>query len=404
MSLPTIPEVHRRGVGPVAVLLAAACMPILGSTSIAPLQPAMAAAFPDQPGVDALVGLILTAPALVIGLTALFAGRVIDRLGRKRVLVIALFFYAIVGTAPLWLPSIPTILASRVLVGLAEAAIFSASLATISDISDGHRRARYFGLLTLVTGLAAVVFIAVSGVLGSTSWRTPFWLYVIALPIGILALLVLKPDPARAARIVLPKVEWRRLLPPILFTFVGGAIFYVPVVMLSFRLVELGVTTTAAIGGISAVGALALALASLVFPSLLRRIPRTLLSLAFALLGAGLLIIGLSTALPLVIAGAVIANIGGGLLLPTVQTWIVQGLPYEQRGRASGSSTAALFIGQFFAPLVVFGLGAFVGLGPALAIVGALSVVAAVIGGIVGRIRLEADADHEPVQVTRSAI
>lgn len=396
----SVPQIRRPRAGQIAVLLAAACMPILGSTSIAPLQPAMSAAFPDQPGAETLVGLILTVPALVIGLTALFAGRVIDRLGRKRVLVIALIFYAIAGTAPLWLPTIPSILASRVVVGLAEAAIFSAALATISDLSEGRRRARYFGLLTLVTGLAAVVFIAVSGALGSTSWRTPFWLYAIALPIALLALLLVKPDSPRAARTALPAVDWRPLLAPILFTLLGGAVFYVPVVMLSFRLDELGVTATAVIGAISALAALALALASQVFPALLRRIPRSLLALAFALLGAGLLGIGLSTLLPLVIAGAIVANIGGGLLLPAVQTWIVQGLPYEQRGRASGASTAALFVGQFLAPLVVFGLSAGVGLGPAIAIVGGVGIAAAGLSAVVGRIRpeVQAEAAAEPVR------
>ncbi len=71
MSTATVTEVHRGGAGQGTVALAAACMPILGSTSIAPLQPTMAAAFPDQPGAAVLASLILTAPALVIGLTAL---------------------------------------------------------------------------------------------------------------------------------------------------------------------------------------------------------------------------------------------------------------------------------------------------------------------------------------------
>lgn len=391
-----VPRTSSTGQG--AVLLAAACMPILGSTSIAPVQPAMVAAFPDQAGAEVLVGLILTAPALVIGLTALFAGRLIDRVGRKRVLVIALFAYAVVGTAPLWLPTLQAILISRVAVGLAEAAIFSSSMATITDLFDGHRRARYFGLLNLVTGLAAVVFIALSGALGDANWRAPFWLYLLALPLGIVAAIVLKKDRPRTERQALPPVQWRRLLAPILFTLLGGAVFYVPVAMLSFRLSELGVSQTSAIGAISAGAALALALASLGFPALLRRIPRILLAAAFAVLGVGLLLIGLSTALPVVIVGAVVANAGGGILLSTLQTWIVQGLPYEQRGRASGASTAGLFVGQFLAPLLVFAIAGATGLGPAIAIAGACGLLAAVAGVFVGRIRTDqAERSEQPV-------
>lgn len=393
MSTHTIPDVRRGGAARAAVLLGAACMPILGSTSIAPLQPAMAAAFPDQEGAEVLVALILTVPALMIGLTALVAGRIIDRVGRKRVLVVALLVYALAGTAPLWLPTLQTILISRVFVGLAEAAIFAAAMATISDLFDGHRRARYFGFLTLVTGLAAVVFIAASGALGNTSWRTPFWLYAVALPLAILSLFVLERDQPRTTQIELPPMHWRRLLAPILFTLVGGAAFYVPVAMLSLRLAEMGVTESAVIGAISAVAALALALAALAFPALLRRIPRILLALAFAVLGAGVVLLGLAGTVPFVIAGAIVANMGGGVLISTLQNWIVQGLPFEQRGRASGASTGALFVGQFLSPLIVFAIAAGAGLGPAVAIVGSGALLAAVVGVFAGRLRAD-EAAH----------
>ncbi|WP_236793552.1 MFS transporter [Amycolatopsis sp. GM8] len=144
----------------------------------------------------------------------------------------------------------------------------------------------------------------------------------------------------------------------------------------------------------SAVAALAAALASLAFPALLRRIPRVLLALSLGLMGLGLLLIGLLSALSFVIAGAVIANAGGGLLLSTLQTWIVQGLPYEQRGRASGASTAGLFVGQFLAPLAVFGISAGVGLRPAIAIAGVVGLVSAGVGAVIGRVRAEVPPEH----------
>lgn len=390
----------RAGTGPTgrtgakgAVLLATSCMPILGSTSIAPLQPAIAAAFPSQPGNQVFAALILTAPALVIGLTALFAGRLIDRVGRKRVLVVALACYAVLGTAPLWLPSLPTILASRVGVGLAESAIFSSSVAFLSDLFVGHRRARYFGLLNLVTGLAAVVFIALSGALGSGSWRAPFWLYLLAVPLALAALLALPRDAGRGPRAVLPPMPWRRLSAPILFTLIGGAVFYVPVAMLSFRLAQLGVTVPSAIGAASAAAALALAIAAMSFPAVLRRAPRVLLPISFGALGVGLLVVGLVPAVAGVVVGAVIANAGGGLLVSTLQNWIVQGLPFEERGRASGASTASIFVGQFFAPLIVFAIGAAAGLGWGIAVAGLAGLVMAVLGGATVRIRPNEEDD-----------
>lgn len=51
---------------------------------IAPLLPEIEAHFADVPSVRVLVALALTAPALVIGVLAPFAGAIVDRIGRIR--------------------------------------------------------------------------------------------------------------------------------------------------------------------------------------------------------------------------------------------------------------------------------------------------------------------------------
>ena len=71
------------GRGTIAVLMAASCMPILGAVLLAPVLPTLQRAFADTPGVDALAPLVLTTPALLIGLLAPVAGRVVDAVGRK---------------------------------------------------------------------------------------------------------------------------------------------------------------------------------------------------------------------------------------------------------------------------------------------------------------------------------
>ena len=121
---------------------------------------------PAPPGVEALTPIVLTAPALVIGLTAPFAGRIVDRLGRKRLLVGALVVYAFVGTAPLWLPSLQLIVVSRVLVGLTEAAIMTCCTTLLADYFHGSQRERYFGLQVVFTTVAATIFFGVGGALG----------------------------------------------------------------------------------------------------------------------------------------------------------------------------------------------------------------------------------------------
>ena len=75
---------------------------------------------------------------------------------------------------------------------------------------------------------------------------------------------------------------------------------------------------------------------------------------------------------------AVVTGFGNGLLLPSLLTWALGSLSFEQRGRGTGFWTAAVFLGEFICPLVVNGLHAgFGGLGTAIAVLGAVGVVAA---------------------------
>ncbi|MDP5181654.1 MFS transporter [Blastococcus sp. BMG 814] len=365
------------------VLLLSSCLAVLGAVLLAPVLPRIQDAFADTPGVEALAPIVLTAPALVIGLTAMVAGRIVDRVGRKRLLVSSLVVYAIVGTAPLWLPSLELVVASRVLLGLTEAAIMTCCTTLLADYFHGSQREKYFGLQVVFTTVAATIFFGVGGALGAADWRTPFWLYAVSLPLAVAAAtLIWQPVPrtqaaARAEK--LPALPWRRLAAPLGVSLLGGLVFYVLIVQLSFKLDSIGVVSTAVIGAASAIASLGTAVGGILFGRLARRGPVALVPLAFALSGVGIVGLGLSSTVPAVIAFAVITGFGNGLILPSLLTWALSSLGFEQRGRGTGAWTSVFFIGQFVCPLVVLSLtGALGGLGAALAVLGALSLVAAV--------------------------
>jgi MFS family permease len=365
------------GTAQALVLLLSSCLSVLGAVLLAPVLPAIQAAFAGTPGVATLTPVVLTVPALVIGLTAPLAGRVVDRLGRKRLLVGALVVYAFVGTAPLWLPSLPLVVASRVLVGLTEAAIMTCCTTLLADYFHGDRRQRYFGLQVVFTTVAATVFFAVGGLLGASGWRTPFWLYAVSLPLAFLAARHLWQPPVRREA-KLPALPWRALLVPVGVSLVGGLVFYVLIVELSFVLDHIGVRSTATIGAVSAIGSLATAIAAAAFARVARLGPAVTVPAAFLLCGLGVLGLAVTTTVPVAVVSAVVAGLGNGLMLPALLTWALGSLTFEQRGRGTGIWTSAVFIGQFVCPLVVLALaGAFGGLSSALLAVGAVAVLVA---------------------------
>ncbi|GIH67425.1 MFS transporter [Microbispora siamensis] len=367
----------RAGLPQLIVLLVGSCMPVLGAVLLSPVLPRMSEHFAATPGAAVLVPVVLTVPALFVALGAPFAGAIADRFDRKRLLIVAMVAYSVFGTAPLYLDSLQAILVSRVLVGVCEAAIMTCCTTLIADYWSGPRRARYLGMQTLATTVAATVFFALGGLLGAGGWRTPFWMYAAAALTAIpMAFLLWQPAASRHEdRQPWP---WRALALPSLVTVGGGVVFYTLIVQLSYVLDGAEVADTAAIGGVTALMSLATAVGAGLFAKAAGRGARALLVAEFALSGLGLLLIFATGSVPVIVAGAVLTGFATGLLLPTLLTWAVGGLPFARRGRGTGLWTAALFLGEFLSPLLVSALTALTGgLGASLAVIGVASLALA---------------------------
>ncbi|MEU0270048.1 MFS transporter [Nocardioides sp. NPDC006303] len=380
----TLTPVRQAGRTQGFLLMFMSCLPILGAVLLAPVLPRMQDHFGDSGAATALVPLSLTVPALMIALLAPFAGRIVDRFGRKRLLLTGLAVYAVFGTAPLWLDGLGAIVLSRAGVGVAEAAIMTCCTTLISDYFSGTERDRWLGMQTVFASLSATVFFALGGALGAQDWRNPFWLYASSLVFLVLAAALIWPPASESAsteeHAQLPPLPTRALALPCAVTVVGGIVFYTPIVELPYVLDAAGITAVPAIGAFAALASLATAGGAYAFGRISGRGTATLLPIAFGLAGVGLVVLGATSVVPVIVLGAVIASAGTGLMLPTLLVWAVSGLTFEQRGRGTGVWTAALFLGEFVCPLLIVAFtGALGGLGAAVVLVGAVALLLAVL-------------------------
>src|SRR4051812_31525533 len=78
---------RRAGLAQLILLLAGSCMSVLAAVLIPPVLPQLTQRFAGTPGVAVLVPIMLTVPALIIGLAAPFAGFIVDKVDRKRLLI-----------------------------------------------------------------------------------------------------------------------------------------------------------------------------------------------------------------------------------------------------------------------------------------------------------------------------
>ncbi|GAA4052494.1 MFS transporter [Streptomyces shaanxiensis] len=367
----------------VTLLMAGSCLPILGAVLIAPVLPKMQDHFASTPGAKALVPLALTVPALSLALLAPFAGVIVDRLGRKRLLVVTTVLYAVFGTAPLWLDSLGAIIASRALVGVAEAAIMTCCTTLIGDYYTGHRRVKYLALQTMCASASATVFFVLGGAVGAAGWKVPFWVYAVSLALAPLMASALPNPAARAATdeaavTSAPRrpFPWRLLAGICALTFFGAMVFYTVPVEMAYLLDDLGVEDSGVIGLATAIASAATVGGAVVFARL-KRSPDPMLPAVFALCAAGFGVMFLAGSAPLLVVGAVINCLGTGMLLPALLTSAMSRLAFEDRGRGTGLWMAAFFGGEFVCPLVLLAVES--GVGSLAGAVGVLGVAAALV-------------------------
>ena len=341
---------------------------ILAGIILAPALPAMTTAFKGIPNAGFLIRLTLTMPALFVAIGAPFAGVLLDRLGRKPVLVAALILYTVAGSSGFLLDSLFAILVGRAVLGLAIAGIMSGFTTLIVDNFKGPELDRFVGFQGAFIGLGGMVFVLAAGFLADIGWRLPFLIHLFAIVI-LPGVLFFVEEPAVGSATESPDASVREGSLPVknlvriyLVAFVGLLIFFIFPVQLPFYLTQNTGVTNSQVG-------LALSfqtLSSVVMALQYRRLKNKLgikgvAVVIFLAIGLNHLIVGFTNTYWIVVVGLPIGGLGIGLLPPNLSVWLAQVVPAPLRGRAVGGLTTSIFLGQFFAPIVSQPLVQYVG-------------------------------------------
>lgn len=124
---------------------------------------------------DMHVGGLLTVYALASFFTAPLWGRLSDRIGRKKLILIGLVGFSLSFLLiSLFIDSLPMLYASRVIGGLFSGALYTAVTGFIGDISNDDNRNMYMGYMGMSIGLGFIFGPAIGGLLGQVSLTLPF--------------------------------------------------------------------------------------------------------------------------------------------------------------------------------------------------------------------------------------
>jgi predicted MFS family arabinose efflux permease len=370
----------------------------MGIGLVDPILPAIAASLQATP---TQTEMLFTSYLLITGVAMFFTSWISSRIGAKRTLLIGLALIVVFALAAGLSQNVASIIGFRAGWGLGNALFISTALATIVGAAAGGTSAAII-LYEAALGLGIAIGPLLGGLLGSWSWRGPFFGTATLMAIGFIAIVVmLKKNQEKPAPTTL-SAPFRALGRPALGFLAAAALFYnigffVLLAYTPFALADLGITDAITLGLIFFGWGLALAVTSvLVAPLLTARLPRTRVLwlimplLALDLAAAGLLVGSIVALIVCVIVGGLLLGI-----LNTVLTESVMEATDLPRSVASSAYSGVRFLGGAIAPPAATLLaGVFARSTPFYA--GAISVLIAAALIVLGHKHLKrVDAPHE---------
>ncbi|MEY9853418.1 ACDE family multidrug resistance protein [Leifsonia sp. EB41] len=331
----------------------ASVIAFMGIGLVDPILPAIAASLQATP---TQTEMLFTSYLLITGVAMFFTSWISSRIGAKRTLLIGLALIVVFALAAGLSQNVWTIIGFRAGWGLGNALFISTALATIVGAAAGGTSAAII-LYEAALGLGIAIGPLLGGLLGSWSWRGPFFGTATLMAIGFIAIVVmLKKNPEKPVPTKL-SAPFRALGRPALGFLAAAALFYnigffVLLAYTPFALADLGVKDAITLGLIFFGWGVALAVTSvLVAPLLTARLPRTRVLwlimplLALDLAAAGLLVGSLVALIVCVIVGGLLLGI-----LNTVLTECVMEATDLPRAVASSAYSGVRFLGGAIAP------------------------------------------------------
>jgi MFS transporter, ACDE family, multidrug resistance protein len=343
------------------------------------------------------IGLLMTLSTLPLLILTPVAGVFADRVGRKKLLVPALFLFGISGVACAFAPSYNTLLFLRVFQGICGAPLATVGIAIIGDLFTGHKRAEAMGDFTSIMYAGYVVYPLAGGALALLAWNYTFLPFALSIVLGLLVIVFLhcpEPKDKQSLKQYLGsglhymkswKVVWVFSASVVTYILLYGAFLtYFSLFMAgrfnaSSMLIGLDVSI--------------LGLATAISSSLVGRLNKkysvfTLITVSFIIYAGAMVMVPLSPVIWVCLAAALIFGMGHGLNLPSQSIIVAGAAPIENRAGLMAINGTMMSLGMTVGPMIMGLIFSTTSLNATFYIAALIALVIPAIAAIVGKKRL----------------
>ncbi len=334
--------------GSLVTLLLCSMLFIMGGAAVAPALPAINQVFAGQ---DFAVSLIITLPSLSVAIAGFILGALADRYGKVRVLVTSLTLFTLSGVASFFLNDLTVILVMRFFVGVGIAGITSTVSALIAEYYTGMERAKVMSYQAAATGIGVLVLEYTGGSLVEYGWNVPFLVYLIGIPMVILAILFLREpfhdDAVHVVRESNRTANKRIIIVCYLATFILMLMAFLMPTKMTFFLNTVGVSASM-VGLLLGVHGVINAVVCLMYRRLVSVFnPFMLMGLGFLLWGVSLEMLILSPTATTAVMVLIVSGVGMGLMTPAITNTLATEATSSTSGKVMGGYSVSLNMGQF---------------------------------------------------------
>lgn len=344
---------------PLLACIALCCLgPLSGLAQggLSPVMPRITEYFASEPNAGVLVRLMISGLSAAMIFGALLSGFLSERIGQLRLLMICLAIYGLAGAAGFLLDNLYLIVASRIVLGVVNAAAGVLAMALITTRVAAEGRERWLGFYVVAGTIGTLAFTALIGVIGQFGWRNAFLVYLFAWPVALFLALTFTAAPADAPPAPVQGapapggggIPWAKVL----FGLVCGAIATTTMMYLPFHLAGIGQGSPEQVAAILVFSGLFGAGFTFCYGWVRKLLSAVQLFVVFFLVaGTGLVLVVAAQSSLLVYIGVALYGGGFGITVPNLFGACAAATRPEYRARMLGLVRAGFYAGPLVAQL-----------------------------------------------------